>query len=432
MGSRFSKTQKKTDRDGRYSISYDRPPKNHSFSLAIIHMSICLVTCAGVSFRAVSKVFIHLNLYLRLNLDIPTHTTVLNWTKKQGISQFRSRDYYRDQKWVLIADESIQFGNKKLLLILAVPEQRCNQSKPISYKDLTPLVLKVSASWKSNDISTEIKEHIDLNQVAYCISDTGSNLSCAFKLLKCKHIVDINHKFSSIIQSVYGKQRLLDQYTKSLALLRSQKSMSKIARIVPPNQRIMSRFMNLTPLFEWGLKMFHLLDNNELNDEEKVALSFLEPFREFVGDTYQILISLQNIQKILKNNGFNKMTVKEALKQFSNLKSDNSLKIKKRIEEYFDDLTLNAEGKTICCSSDIIESCFGKYKEIVKGNKTVGISDLCLCIAAMMGINIPNKTNQAMETVSIKQVREWGRQNNTKTLLAEKIELNKIIERNKY
>jgi hypothetical protein len=88
-----------------------------------------------VSFRAVSKVFIHLNLYFRLNLDIPTHTTVLNWTKKQGISQFINLEYYQDQKWVLIADESIQFGNKKLLLVLAVSEERCNRIKPLSYKD---------------------------------------------------------------------------------------------------------------------------------------------------------------------------------------------------------------------------------------------------------------------------------------------------------
>jgi hypothetical protein len=69
-------------------------------------LAVTLGTAAGVSFRAVSKVFIHLNLYLRLNLEIPTHTTVLNWTKKQGISQFRDKEFYRQEKWVLIVDNS--------------------------------------------------------------------------------------------------------------------------------------------------------------------------------------------------------------------------------------------------------------------------------------------------------------------------------------
>jgi DNA-binding phage protein len=316
--------------------------------------------------------------------------------------------------------------------VLAVPEDRCSESKPLSYKDLTPLVLKVGASWKSDDIVSAIEQNIDLKQVSYCISDTGNNLTRAFRLLNCSHIADINHKITLMIQSVFENNQLLDQYTKALSSLRAQKSMSKIARIVPPNQRIMNRFMNLTPLFKWGIKMIHLLDNNELTDEEKTALSFLELLREFADDTYQILIRLHNMQKILKNKGFSEKSAKEAMRVFSDMKSANSLKIKTQIEEYFTDLLSKAKGKTICCSSDIIESCFSKYKEIVRGNKTVGISDLCLCIAAITGENNPDKTNQAMETISIKQSRDWKVENIAKTLFAEKIELNKIIERNYY
>jgi hypothetical protein len=219
------------------------------------------VTSAGVSFRAVSKIFININLYLNLNLDSPTHTTVLNRTKKQGIRRFRDNDLYKQEKWVLIADESIQLGNKKLLLIPAVPESRCKRNKDLSYSDLTPLVLKVSASWKYGNIASEIRQHIDLKQIACCISDKGSNLTCAFKSLNCRHVMDINHKFSLTVQSVFENNSLFNDYTKALSLFRAQKSVSKIARTVSPSQRIMSRFMNLTPLFERGRKMIFLLDS---------------------------------------------------------------------------------------------------------------------------------------------------------------------------
>jgi hypothetical protein len=281
--------------------------------LSIIQLCITIVTSAGVSFRAVSKIFINLNLYFNLNLGTPTHTTVLNWTKKQGISQFRDNEFYKGEKWVLIADESIQFGNKKLLLVLAVPEKRCLQGKVLLYSDLTPLVLKVSASWKSQEIASEIEKHIDSKQIAYCISDNGSNLKLAINLLNSKHITDINHKFSLIIKNIFENNTLFKDYTKALSLQRAQKSMSKIARIVAPNQRIMSRFMNLTPLFEWGIKMFTLLDNNELTQEEKETLSFLELYRTFIFDTYQILVRLNKIQILLKNNGFNRKNAKEAM-----------------------------------------------------------------------------------------------------------------------
>ena len=140
----------------------------------------------------------------------------------------------------------------------------------------------------------------------------------------------------------------------------------------------------------------------------------------------------------MKNKGFNDENFQKAISKLSEMKSINSLKIKRKVEEYLcfarstkylQDLTSKAAGKTICCSSDIIESCFGRYKEIVKGNKSVGISDLCLCIAAMTG---KNNTNDAMETVSIKQLKEWKLKNVSKTLFAEKKELNKKIERSNF
>jgi hypothetical protein len=104
------------------------------------------------------------------------------------------------------------------------------------------------------------------------------------------------------------------------------------------------------------------------------------------------------------------------------------LKIKELLKNYFADLLSKTKtNETICCSSDIIESCFGKYKEIVKGNKSVGISDLSLCIAAMLGENSLTKTKNAMEKVKIDKIREWKTINISKTLFAEKIELNKKI-----
>jgi len=90
------------------------------------------------------------------------HATVLVWVKKQGISQFRSNDFYDKEKWVLIADESIQFGNKKTLLILSVSERRCNQCKALSVYDIiyTPAV---GTSQRSIWINSEGLDAVNLH-----------------------------------------------------------------------------------------------------------------------------------------------------------------------------------------------------------------------------------------------------------------------------
>ena len=129
-----------------------------------------------------------------------------------------------------------------------------------------------------------------------------------------------------MIKLVFECNTQFDNYTKAQSLLRALKSMSIIARIVPPNQRIMCRYMNLLPLFECGVKMINLLNKNELNDDEKSVLSFLESSSTFVIDTYLLLNSLSDIQTIFKLKGFNKDSKKESLNIVAHIKVITPLK----------------------------------------------------------------------------------------------------------
>jgi hypothetical protein len=170
----------------------------------------------------------------------------------------------------------------------------------------------------------------------------------------------------------------------------------------------------------WGVKMIKLMDNNMLSEEEVENLSFLNPLRLFVTQTNYILKVLEKIQTLLKNNGFNTETATLALSYFTESSDCNTQAIREKVSDYFREMLSLADGKTICCSSDIIESCFGKYKELVKCNKSVGISDLCLCIAAIMGNCNLESTRSAMENIKIEDIRNWRKEKIPVTLLAQK------------
>ena len=156
-----------------------------------------------------------MNLSFNLSLRVPSHATVLNWVKKQGIANFRDKAFFDNEKWILIVDESIQFGNKKLLAVLAVPASKQNLGRALTYKDLVPLVLKASESWKANEIESEIRSCIDLEQVLHVVSDNGGNLMSCCNLLGKKHIEDVGHKLSWIIKEVFEGQDEFEAYTKS-------------------------------------------------------------------------------------------------------------------------------------------------------------------------------------------------------------------------
>jgi len=394
-------------------------------------MAMLLVCGGGISFRGVGKVFVALNLSFNLNLRVPSHATVLVWMKKQGIANFREKHFFEQEKWVLIIDESVQFGNKKLLVVLAVKESEIKTGRALGYKDVIPLVIKASTSWKSEEIKAEINSCIDLKQISYGVSDNGNNLKGCYQLMGLVHIEDIGHKFSWFMKQVFEKYPDFESYTKHLSGLRGKLSLSKFAHVIPPNQRIISRFMNLTPLFNWGCRILKLLDNNLLSEEEKEKVEFVLQYRKFIMQTNHLLSVLNSVQQSLKTEHLCKATKKECLKKLNKIKDVKGKEVTGQIKNYFENTLCKLPGnnKIICCS-DIIESCFGKYKEVVKSNKSVGVTDLCLTISCLTSTHDFEQTKQSLETVKVKQIRQWRNENVGESLLAKRNKLFKKIGRN--
>jgi len=421
----IKKNQRQIERHHQIAIKDELRPKNHTYSLPVIQFALSLVISVGISFRAVSKLFVEMNLYLSINLGTPTHTTILNWTKKQGVGNFREKDFFDKGEWVLIVDESIQFGNRKLLFVAVVPSNFSFAKGYISYNDLVPLVIKASTSWKSEAIADEISKRISLDRIAYAVCDNGNNLVKTFHHLNIAHVQDINHKFSWIMQQMLESDPKFTFYTKTLAGMRKRLTLSKSARIVPPNQRVVSRYMNLKPLFEWGVKMLALLQTDSLTEEEIQELNFLHGCKDFVMEIYELIIVLNQIQQQMKNSGFTSENVLAATGRLNSLQSDYALKAGQMIKEYFQNTQSKAqEYKSVLCSSDIMESCFSKYKDITKANKTVGISDLSLCLSAMLGKS-SKEMKHNFERIKTKQVKEWKIENIGRTLFADKKDLMK-------
>lgn len=338
--------------------------------------------------------------------------------KKQGVANFKDRSFFEGKKWFLIIDESIQFGNKKLMAVLSSSVR----TKTLTYLDLIPLVLKSSTSWKSEEIKQEIINSIDVKDVEYVVCDNGNNLKSTCSILNLVHVEDVNHKISGIIKSVYENDPVFESYTKHLSGLRGKLSLSKVAHLIPPNQRIISRFMNLTPLFVWGEKTLRLVQDEKLNAQELEKVTFLINYKAFVIDTLLILNTLNLIQKKLKTNHFNQAQISECLLELEKLKSPKGLIITEKMRNYFEITTAKFNtNRQVVCSSDIIESCFGKYKEVVKLNKTIGVSDICLSISCLTNNGEIKELKTALETVKIKDIKKWSNENIGETLFKKRM-----------
>ncbi len=104
------------------------------------------------------------------------------------------------------------------------------------------------------------------------------------------------------------------------------------------------------------------------------------------------------------------------------LKTGKGKVFKEKMNEYFIEMRkIVSESENVLCSSDIIESAFGKYKNYISNNKMVGITNLVLCIAAFTSKLEETEVYEALEKTTIKDIKIWTEENIGKTLLRKRI-----------
>lgn len=363
-----------------------------------------------------------------IEFETPQHTSVISYVKKIGIYALEKKKERADD-WIIIIDESIEFGNEKILVILGIREKDIDFNRALKYQDLECLTIKISNSWKGEDIHDEIQIlEKEIGKIKYAVADMGNAIKKALRLSELPHIEDITHKISWFIKELYHKDDRFVKYTKKLAHLRGSIPLSKLAYILPPAQRVNSRFMNLKPIIDWGNSVIRLLETDKELVAEREKLGFILEYKPFLCEIQQVVEISIKIQKLIKTKGLSKNTLKQCRCIFKNIEANKIInEFKEQLLSYLERLLsieLKIKSSKLLGSSDILESCFGKYKSFINANPSIGITDLCLSIAAITSnYRSENEILKAMETVKTKDLMMWKEKNIGKTLLSRRKEV---------
>jgi hypothetical protein len=65
--------------------------------------------------------------------------------------------------------------------------------------------------------------------------------------------------------------------------------LSKVSHVLPPVQRVNSRFMNLVGIFNWGYKVLHFLkQNNNKHSDEYDVLTWVINYKELIIELFEV------------------------------------------------------------------------------------------------------------------------------------------------
>lgn len=379
---------------------------SHHYSLSIVVLIIALYKYGGMSLRSCRHSLCCMFLCLGLSIRVPSHSSIRNWLCKCGmyrIGQARSDV----ERYVIYVDESISFGSEKMLLILGVPSENIPKERCLSHEDMQVLFVGASQEWKAEHIEEQLSKIAVHQDIAYVVSDQGNNLRKAYKLLNYTHIEDCTHVLANALKKIYGKDAEFEMFRKLIGKLRQDWNLSKTkSQYMPPTMRGKMRFANIFPCVNWAKKI--LTNWEDLSEEVQSRLDFLKTHSDFISTLIQVESIFKMVCAKLKNQGFGSTQKQEILEELASIKSKEKTNIFiQNCKDYLDNLTLKSEildNKHLLCSSDIIESFFGKFKAKVNPNARSGLTEFIFTVATFGQPFSTQEAKKALETIQCKDL----------------------------
>jgi hypothetical protein len=369
------------------------------------------------------KLIIILELYLNLELGRPSYGTILIWTKKIGIfSMHPSAEKFND--WILIIDESIAIGHERLLVIYGVRTSHIDFNRALTFNDLTPFFIKSSNKWTAEIIKKEIEALIEKwGDVKYIVADGGNAICKSIELLSKAHVYDITHKIAWLLKKMYSEDETFIKYTKEMAQMRFKCVCSDISHIVPPKQRVDSRFMNLDILSDWGIKAINCLKSSAKGSKVHERLIWVENYADLIKELEIVNRTIAETKSVLKTKGLSEKTFKKVNRTFKKQHSANTRinYLSENLICYLEDtLRLLPYEKQLLCTSDIIESSFGKYKNYISQNSIAGITNLSLCLASFTNRLDAEELKTGLENTKMNDLKKWSEEHIGETNLSKR------------
>lgn len=352
--------------------------------------------------------------------EVPVYNSIGNWVKKYGLATYNSSgEELRDEDFAQMVDDCMLVGNEKLLITLAIPSE--HQGKPLSHSEVKVLDMAVSKSWSGEKIKKQLEKASKKTGHApkYVISDNASIMNKGIRLFNIPHHRDISHSLGLLLEKTYKEADDFKKYLKKMSTAKAKYSMRSVAYLLPPTQRTIARFINLSNWVEWSRRM--LAAYSGFSPEEKKIYSFVPANKALIEELSQVMNCIEYLERECKNEGLSKATVTKCKEQIESVLASANARMQglgKLINEFLDkeSLLLDTNKSSHNNSTDILESLFGKFKIRKSQNKLNGVTSFVLFLPTYTELSRKTgaenyRFKERLEQIRMKDINTWKSQN---------------------
>jgi hypothetical protein len=349
----------------------------------------------------------------------PVFSTIRSWVLRIGLYLLNRPK--PEGEWIYIIDASIQMGAMKCLLILGIRQSALEQQGhyTILHQDVEPLVLKTVKSCSGEVVQSALVEaEAKTGMPLAVLSDEGSELKRGVKLFnaaggKTVHLFDIVHRVDLVVKKEVQNDMAWQTFAQQMTNTIQQLKLTDFAHFIPPKQRQKKRMLNEITIVKWGSRVLRYLDQRGVPEEVFIKLQWLRDYRGMIWDyRLMMLISKLAIREVRQKGYY--IGIKNRFKKQCEhmLLTPRARAFYTKIEKILEEEESKvSEGICLPGTSEVIESLFGKFKQLEKDHAAGGLTTLVLGLPALMGKLSITMIQQALDQMPVRRVSEWIKNN---------------------
>lgn len=419
------------------SLCDDRPISIHGYGAGIACLYLRLVLVANVSLRGASRVIKTVSDALGLELPVPHWTTGRQWLLRVGHSVLVAEKTVADD-WAWIIDHSVQIGQDKCLVILGI--RLCDlpeRGQSLRHEDMELIALITARSWTRAQVDAALQataEHVGHVPRAI-ITDQGPDLSGGIALFQRRHpnavhIHDAKHKAACLLKARLEKNPRWLEFQTRVAQTRCSVQQTEMAFLTPSAPKPKARFMNLGQQLIWGKRVLAIVRKRPEIVRQSVTakrlkekLGWIEAFADDLTEWSQwqqvvdVSVTLVNCQGIYR--GVSRLLTQQ-VSQLDAVDASGRQLAAELVKFVRGQERLARPKERFPGSTEVLESCFGKFKQLEKQQSRGGFTQLLLGFGSLLAKIVPETVREALQASGAADVRAWAAQHLGATVFAQR------------
>jgi len=406
------------------SVPVVRDPRvfRHRYLIGCVCFFLSFVLSAAVSLRGVGAVLGLLHAAGSAAFASPSWWTGRLWLLRLGLFKL-TRPKEQAADWVWIVDHTLQIGATKCLLILGIRLSALpTQGKCLDQAAVEPLALVPVTHSDRTVVAEQLEATVQVTGVPReIISDHGSDVRGGIEDFQQAHpetcaIYDIKHKTAAVLKHVLAPDAMWLAFVQQATSARSRLQQTALAHWMPPSQRTQARYLNVDRLIRWGRAALAAMEAppgpaNPSGDAGAVEaqLGWLREFREPLTAWSELLELVTTTERLVRQEGLSAgLPLKLADQLPTALSTERTKAVRAELLAFVCQEAAKARpGERLLGSSEIIESVFGRLKQVERTQAKSGFTGLILSVCAMVSPTTEAVVQHALETVSTAKVLEW-------------------------